>query len=231
MLAWSKLGPGVAVGVAVPLSRRVADGCGVLVAVGGSGLSSGVFRVAVAEGVGGREAPAHAPRKIGVKLRNTIIANCFIAVTLLEMAGYCRYSNPRDWLVWLGCLEVLRVVRHSSVVGKFLCKAAVVVGFVSLLLLSSCAQIDQFGAQNTPEERRPAGKIAFIGADGNIYRIEPEAGSPEPVTSDAEHNSDRVRRYQAPTWDPSTNALAYIEIVDETGGLDKSFVHVLPAPL
>jgi TolB protein len=68
-----------------------------------------------------------------------------------------------------------------------------------------------------------------VGDDGNIYRIRPQGGSPVQITSDAQENSESVRRYQNPTWDPSSDALAYIEVLDRSGGLDEAWVHVLPA--
>ena len=59
--------------------------------------------------------------------------------------------------------------------------------------------------------QRNAGRIGFIGPDGNIYRIAQRGGEPTPVTADA--GANRAERtavaYLQPTWAPDGRSLAF----------------------
>lgn len=59
--------------------------------------------------------------------------------------------------------------------------------------------------------QRSAGRIGFIGPDGNVYRIAQSGGEPTPVTSDA--GANRAERtavaYLQPTWAPDGRRLAF----------------------
>lgn len=59
--------------------------------------------------------------------------------------------------------------------------------------------------------QRNAGRIGFIGPDGNVYRIAQRGGEPTPVTADA--GADRAARtavaYLQPTWAPDGRSMAF----------------------
>ena len=59
--------------------------------------------------------------------------------------------------------------------------------------------------------QRNAGRIGFIGPDGNIYRIAQRGGEPTPVTADA--GANRAERtavaYLQPTWAPDGRSMAF----------------------
>ena len=59
--------------------------------------------------------------------------------------------------------------------------------------------------------QRNAGRIGFIGPDGNVYRIAQRGGEPTPVTADA--GANRAERtavaYLQPTWAPDGRSLAF----------------------
>ena len=86
-------------------------------------------------------------------------------------------------------------------------------GALLAVTMSGCAAKEIGSAEESVPTGVPAaGSIAYVGLDENIYLIDPAGGSPRPVTDDAASGGSDLRRYQDPTWDPSTGSLAFIEL-------------------
>lgn len=80
-------------------------------------------------------------------------------------------------------------------------------------LLSGCGErrLQLQPSPLLPALQRNAGRIGFIGPDGNIYRIAQRGGEPTPVTADA--GANRAARtavaYLQPTWAPDGRSMAF----------------------
>lgn len=92
-------------------------------------------------------------------------------------------------------------------------RGAVLLVALAAALLAGCGE-RRLQLQASPllqALQRNAGRIGFIGPDGNVYRIAQSGGEPTPVTSDA--GADRAARtavaYLQPTWAPDGRSLAF----------------------
>jgi Tol biopolymer transport system component len=105
-------------------------------------------------------------------------------------------------------------------------------GLTGLLLglaLSACGTLpDPIKTSPPPQDLDEGSHIAYIGSDENVYIIAPDGGDPQPITRGPSMPSSGVHRYQDPTWDPSSGALAFIELAGVENGVDDALVHILP---
>jgi len=107
-------------------------------------------------------------------------------------------------------------------------RAIALAAFAALLLLS-CAP----GARNLPQSpvlkwlERRAGRIAYVGMDGNVRTMDQAGGSQHEVTSDAsvdENGTGPLYYYQFPAWSPDAKSLAFVSIRRKGGLLEGSAV-------
>ncbi|MFP3853321.1 MAG: hypothetical protein ACLFWD_03395 [Anaerolineales bacterium] len=126
---------------------------------------------------------------------------------------------------------VTKVIENGSGLrsrGIFIGVQMAMAGALLAVTLSGCAAVQPGPAESPgPTDVPEAGSIAYVGLDENIYLIDPAGGSPHPITDDAAAGSSNLHRYQTPTWDPSSNALAFIELKAGESGVAEGLVHVL----
>ncbi len=67
----------------------------------------------------------------------------------------------------------------------------------------------------------PAGRIAFLGADGNIWTSAPDGSDTVSLTTDAQPGT---RLYHYPTWSPDGDTLAFVEQAQTEGDSALHFV-------
>ena len=86
---------------------------------------------------------------------------------------------------------------------------------LSVLLTAACSR-DEITIGQSPLLRfveRKSGRIAIMGADGNIYTMDQAGGAQVAVTEDAvipDETQGLVRYYQFPAWAPDDSRLAFI---------------------
>lgn len=80
-------------------------------------------------------------------------------------------------------------------------------------LLAACSSSGRLPQSPlTAALERKVGRIAYVGADGNVYTIDQAGGHQQMLTQDAHPPEEGVTRfYQLPTWSSSDNRLAFIE--------------------
>ncbi|HET6450734.1 MAG TPA: hypothetical protein VFI08_05450 [Spirochaetia bacterium] len=95
-------------------------------------------------------------------------------------------------------------------------RAPALIAPLALLLVSclpSTVRLPQSPALRWLEHR--AGRIAYVGLDGNIHTMDQAGGSQTDVTSDAAVNEDSSSSsffYQFPAWSPDAKSLAFVSI-------------------
>jgi TolB protein len=116
-----------------------------------------------------------------------------------------------------------KVVRTSQIFMAVLAFLA-----ISLACSSTIPFSTSQAALPTPEA--PAGLIAYVGNDGNIYTTDRDGKQPSAITQDANLNpaAGQVRRiYQYPTWAPDGQHLAYVRFSLGSSGPEFSLFSAL----
>jgi Tol biopolymer transport system component len=83
-----------------------------------------------------------------------------------------------------------------------------------------------------PTERptKAFGEIVYIGEDGNLYTYNLDTGERAPLTQEAQLDPDQgLRIYDFPTWSPSGEHLAYVEIRAVEGGGTQATIYLQSA--
>lgn len=80
-------------------------------------------------------------------------------------------------------------------------------------------------AASAQEDTPPSGRIAIIGADGNVYVLDPAQGERVALTDNATRSAQAVRVYEWPTWS-TDGRLAYFETYVDRQGTYELSVHI-----
>lgn len=80
-------------------------------------------------------------------------------------------------------------------------------------------------AASAQEDTLPSGRIAIIGADGNVHVLDPAQGERVTLTDDATRSAQAARIYEWPTWS-TDGRLAYFETYVDRQGAYELTVHV-----
>jgi TolB protein len=88
---------------------------------------------------------------------------------------------------------------------------------VAALLLQSCLP-DKLSLPESPALKwleRKAGRIAYVGRDGNVWTVDQAGGARAQVTNDASMSSETGGDsfyYQYPAWSPDSRTLAFVSV-------------------
>ncbi len=91
---------------------------------------------------------------------------------------------------------------------------SLIIAFIVVACAPGDIQIPQSPALKFFE--RKSGSVAYIGNDGNIYITDQGATNTYPVTTDLTTETAGSILYQAPTWSPAGNELAFVRL-EQTG--------------
>jgi Tol biopolymer transport system component len=86
-----------------------------------------------------------------------------------------------------------------------------------MLVLVGCSPEDRRVPQSPllAKVERKSGAIVYIGVDGNIYTMDQGGGRQQQITTDARYATEEdssILIYQAPTWSPDNQQLAFIGV-------------------